>query len=275
MASNNTGLERTMDESYFKDEKEHKEHHLNRLVSAAKEIFERNKRAVRIVDLATGPNSFNIDIVDGLEREDIDYEFVLSDISPVHFSIGYENLKKANPKALKNIRCVLMDSCDMKTPLTEIPMWSGNGHPKEMWPIAKVLKDPKYAFLKTCTERPSFSDDTFDMIIGQLPYGSINTGPYQRAIKESVRILRSGGYHIVSEFQVEILANVSTRNDRSLAGAKRRVVTDIMSTLENMLVPIESYNMVYKYKESVTIDPTQAIQNGDIVRYSVLVHKKI
>ena len=65
------------------------------IVDTASKIYQSNSnKPVKILDLATGPNGFNPKVVRRLVDMSIDYELVLSDISPKHFKIGDNSLSR-------------------------------------------------------------------------------------------------------------------------------------------------------------------------------------
>lgn len=273
---------------------------LNAIIDAAIEIYELNQnKPVKILDLATGPNQFNPKIVKNLINKGIDYELTLSDISPIHFKIGYENLEKElSSEELKKIKCVLADSRDLRKELTLIHLW---GESKK--PLEEVLSDPIYQFLQTGYNDGQrivdFSDESFDLIIGCIPYGSINTGDYSDAIKESARVLKRGGYHIVNESHVEKIQSYGLRAKYTLDEMKKKSfkgkietlvgslfgvyralqknLPTVYSKLNNVLKPVNmecDNSFIYTFYTDERI-PEQTVQNGDVIKNTVFVHKKV
>jgi hypothetical protein len=262
-------------EKIFRDNQELQEAQLTAIVDAANEIYRTNRnKPVRILDLATGPNGFNPLMVRNLVDRGIDYELVLSDVSPTHFRIGYENLEKElSPEELQKVKCVLADSRDFRKDLTEVPLW-GEGRK----PLEEVLADPRYQFLHTGYQNGQravdFSDGSFDLIIGCIPYGSINTGDYSDAIIESARVLRQGGYHIVDEMHVEKINPDIERTESALKRARVKLIDNIRSKLDTVLRPVAVLSAEYVYRTEERI-PEQTMQYGDTVKMSVLVHQKV
>jgi hypothetical protein len=270
--------------------------HIAAIVNAASEIYESNgHRPVRILDLATGPNGFNPIIVRNFVRQGIDYELILSDISPTHFRIGFENLERElSPDELRKVRCVLVDARDLQKNLSEVPEW-GNGSR----PLEDVLGDPQNMFLQTGYQDGrraiDFSDGSFDMVIGCIPYRSINTGDYADAIRESARVLRQNGYHIVVEMHVEevhsygmraretwknmrrqSLREAFTTAMRSLSAitrARTEDVQEIKDKLDTVLTPVALHAETYIFTTNERI-PEQTVQDRDLVTRIVLVHQK-
>lgn len=264
-----------LEEIAHRNSQELQDAQLTAIVNAADEIYQaKGNKPVRILDLATGPNGFNPAIVRNLTDSGIDYELVLSDISPTHFKIGYKNLEKElSPEELKKVKCVLADSMDFRRDLTEVPLWGGGRKPLE-----EVLKDSKYQFLQTGYQDGQrivdFSDGSFDLVIGCIPYGSINTGDYSDAITESARVLRNGGYHIVDEMHVEKINPDIERTDSALQRAKIKSIDVTKSKLDAVLKPVAVSSAVYTYRTEERI-PEQTLQDGDTVKMSVLVHQKV
>lgn len=285
-----------IDEIIYVNDQELQDAQLTKIIDIADEIYQFNEyKPVKILDLATGPNGFNPKVIRGLVSRGIDYELVLSDISPTHFKIGYENLrKKLSTRELQKVKCVLADSRDFRKNLTEVPLW-GEG----VKSLEKVLEDLRYEFLQTGYEdnqrAVDFSDNSFDLVIGCIPYGSIGTRDYSNAITESARVLRIGGYHIVDEMHVEEVKSYRLRtwctlkkmfeNPREAYGTARRSLSaisrarikkiqDIKSKLDAVLKPIALFSAVYTYLTEERI-PEQTLQYGDTVKRAVLVHQKV
>lgn len=262
-------------ERIYRNSRELQDAQSTAIANAANEIYQANgNKPVRILDLATGPNEFNPVIVRKFIDKGIDYELVLSDISPTHFRIGYENLERElSPEELQKVKCVLADSRDFRRDLTEVLLW-GEGRKK----LEEVLQDPKYQFLQTGYQDNQrtidFSDGFFDLVIGCIPYGSINTGDYSDAIIESARVLRTGGYHIVDEMHVEKINPSIERTDFALQRAKIKLIDVIKSKLDAVLRPVAVSSLVYIYRTEER-NSEQTLQYGDTVKESVLVHQKV
>jgi len=285
-----------MEEIIYENNQELQDAQLAAIVNAATEIYRTNgNKPIRILDLATGPNGFNPTVVRSLIDNGIDYELILSDISPKHFRIGYENLENGlSPEELQKVKCVLADSRDFRRDLTEIPLW-GEGKKR----LEEIFADPKYSFLQTGYQdgkrTVDFSDGSFDLVIGCIPYGSINTGDYSDAIRESVRVLGVGSFHIVDEMHVEQVqsyvlrayhtlkelsrkplkeAHVTLRRTLSaISRAKFKDTQDVKDKLDSVLLPIAVYSTVYRYDTNER-NPEQTVQKGDIIKRVVLVHQK-
>jgi SAM-dependent methyltransferase len=261
-----------LEEVIYEDGQELQSVQLNEIVNAACNIYQTNSnKPVRILDLATGPNGFNPTVIRALIHKGINYRLVLSDISPRHFKIGYENIEKElSIKELQKVKCVLADSRDFRGNLINIPL-----HGK--WePLKDILADEEYQFLQKGYQNGErtvdFSDCSFDLVIGCIPYGSINPD-YPSAIEESARVLSAGGYHIVNEMHVEkINANIE-RTESALKRANIKLIDKVRSKLDEMLKPVAVFSSIYEYKTQERI-PEQTMQYGDIVKMSVLVHQK-
>lgn len=266
---------RTMlDEIVYWDSQELQVAQLTAIINVANEIYQENGKPVRILDLATGPNGFNPVVVRNLINKGIDYELVLSDISPTHFRIGYDNLERElSAEELKKVKCVLGDSRNFRRDLTDIPLW-GEG----LKPLKEILEDSKYQFLQSGYQDGQrivdFSNDSFDLVIGCIPYGSINTGDYSDAITESARVLRNGGYHIIDEMHVEKINPNIERTDSALQRSKIKSIDITRSRLDVVLKPVAVSSAIYIYKTEERI-PEQTLQYGDTVKMSVLVHQKV
>ncbi|MFH1316688.1 MAG: class I SAM-dependent methyltransferase [Candidatus Woesearchaeota archaeon] len=281
----------------YQNNQELQDAQLTTIVNVASEIYQSNgNKPIRILDLATGPNGFNPVIVRNLIDRGIDYELVLSDISPTHFRIGYENLEQElSPEELQKVKCVLADSRDFKRNLTEVPLW-GEGRK----PLEEVLEDPRYQFLQTGYQdgqrTVDFTDGAFDLVIGNIPYGSINTGDYSDAIDESARVLKPSGYHIVDEMHVENVQSyglrawctlkemfgkplreaypTARRSLSAISRARAKDLQEVSSKLDSVLTPVAVYSTTYVYDTEERI-PEQTLQKGDLVKRAVFVHQKV
>ncbi|MBU1975227.1 MAG: class I SAM-dependent methyltransferase [Nanoarchaeota archaeon] len=267
--------------------------YVEKTISCASELY-LSDSPVRILDLATGPNGLNPAIARGLSREGIEYELVLSDISPVYLKIGYGNMEREAPSELDKVKCVLADSTNLRKPITDVQIWG-----KGVVPLEEVLANPEYAFLTSEMSNTSaaidFADGSFDIVIGCIPYRSLDSGNYSAAIRESARILRSGGYHLVDEMQVSkvqsyMLRIMSTieftvgmslkeivptwmRTVNAIHRAKNQTVSEIQEQLDTLLSPLEVWSVEYIYDTPERI-PEQTMQKGDIVERFILSHQK-
>jgi hypothetical protein len=260
-----------LQETIYNTPEEVKDAQLAAIVDAAGKMYK--SKPIRILDIATGPNGFNHKVIRVLVDKGIDYELILSDASPTHFREGYENLKNnLSTEELKKIKCVLVDSRDLKTELAMIPLYGE----KRMATLGEILENPRYQFLHTGyignKRTIDFSDGSFDLIIGCIPYGSIGKD-YGNAIIESARILKDRGYHIVNEMHVEKINPDIERTYFSLKRAQYRLIDDVRSRLDAALKPISTFSAIYKY---LTEDrfPEETLQYGDTVKLSALVHQK-
>jgi hypothetical protein len=263
-----------MKEIFYQDNEDLRMVHLQNIAYSADKIY--RFKPLKILDLATGGNGFNSSVIRALVDWNIDYEFVLSDISPTWMIKGYEKLEKElAPQELKKVKCVLADSTDLRKDLTLIPLWDE----QITKPLENILDDPKYySFLRTGynfgKRNEDFSDKTFDMVIGCGPYGSINKGDYRDAIKESARILKIGGYHVIYEMHVEEINPNIERTESALRRAKIKDIDIIKSRLDAIMEPVGWYSATYPYMTEER-NPEQSMQYGDMVKRSVLVHKKV
>lgn len=281
-------------ESFIEDREQFDEFHLVSVVDMAGTVYQKTQQPVRILDLATGSNGFNAELVRRLSNADIKYELVLTDISPTHFKTGYENATRHLLGYEGTVKAVLADSTDLRRELTEVPIW-GEGTAT----IEEVLRDPENAFLLPSydgtTRLETFEDESFNIVIGQIPYSSINTGDYTDAVKESARVLKKGGYHIVEEAEVETINSFGLRAyytviemfknllearstlRRTLSSISRARNDNIMTDVKQQLDSSLRLESVYSHRSpSDTVDrlPEQTQQYGDIVKTSVLTHQK-
>ncbi|MFA5084495.1 MAG: class I SAM-dependent methyltransferase [Candidatus Paceibacterota bacterium] len=269
-----------VEEKIFDNINEYGKARLDVVVDAAEELYCMDK-AVRILDLATGPNGLNQFIVKQLVSKEIDYELVLSDISPKHFRIGYGNLERELPQEeLLRIVCVLADSGDLRKDdsrslrryFRRIPVW-GEGRKS----LNEILNDPEYGFLSSGYPNGKrierFEDESFDIVMGCSPYGNIGAGKCEEAIIESARVLRKGGYHIVDEIQVKQINQSVERTASALERANAKQIDSIRNKLDAVLNPIIIFSATQIYRTDERI-PDQTIQDGDIIKSSILVHRK-
>ncbi|MGV8162821.1 MAG: hypothetical protein ACP5N2_05825 [Candidatus Nanoarchaeia archaeon] len=291
-----------MDKFFVNTYNEFEEVQLEKIVQFAEQCSLLNhNEPIKILDLATGPNRFNLKIVQALISHKINYNLILSDISPVHFKIGYEHLNNNLPsQEMNNIICVLADNTDLKKEQQTIPIWG------EGWTsIEKVMQNPKYFFLQTGhnpdgSRKEKFENESFDLIIGAIPYGSI--GNYIPAIKESARILKGNGVHIVEEHQVKEIRSYWPRMKYAalmlinpprkdvpflynahyaifgtldaIKRAKIKHIDNVTAELNNIMTGIEIYTLkpyIYRTDEKY---PDQTIQHGDLVERSIIIHQK-
>jgi hypothetical protein len=253
--------------------REFQEAQLDLIVNSVRHIYEGNGRPVKILDLATGPNELNPAIVLRLMEGEIDYELVLSDISPQHFKIGHELLRQSiPPEEMRKIKCVLADIRDLTKPVTEVPIW-GEGNK----PIEEVLKDKRFSFLSTGYEGArrivSFEEGSFDMIIGEMPYGSAEIDSFGSVVKNVLKTLREGGYHIVTERQLEKLNPEIPRSERALRYAREKAIDLLQAESDKHTGCIAVYSRLFGFFEE-KYEKDRLYQNGDILKESMLAHKK-
>ena len=234
------------------------------------EVYRR--RPMRILDLATGPNILNPLFVQKIR---VPYELVLTDISPTNVVRGYHNLEQVlTQEQLRHVKVVLVDSADLKKTHTRIPLYHDNG-PTTFEPLEKVLQDPQFYFLQSgyngTEPTEQFASESFDLVIGHIPYSSM--GCYNKAIDESVRVLRVGGYHIVREWQVVVINPLVERTDAAMRGARIKYVDDIAERLNARLQLITLSRGTHPYYADYH-DPDECVQNGDILKDIIMVHKK-
>ena len=305
-----------MEQKIYQSDKELNAVLVSSIADAAYEMYVSNRnKPVGILDIATGGCSFNVAIIKALNDKGIDYELILSDIFPTLFKIGYERLeKKYSSEELKKIKCVLADARDLRKELNEIKtiyhkdevsIQEAAVNPRlqefhiEMKTLEEVLKDPEFHFLesgyKDGKRIVDFSDGSFDLVIGCLPYGSINKGDYHNAIIESARVLRTGGYHIVCESQCEKVQSYMLRIRLTLVTmfgkplkrayeiAKESLsaifttranhIEEVASILNAILSPVAFYSAITMNKSDEKV--SYQSQKGDLMKSAVMVHKKV
>ncbi|MFC1691328.1 hypothetical protein ACFL0W_04040 [Nanoarchaeota archaeon] len=265
--------------------------HLDAVVGATKAIYQSNgQQPVRILDLATGPNEFNPGYVRELRKKGIEYELVLSDISPTVFVIGYENIERECPEELANIKCVLADAKELRKDLTKIRVG------EEGWKqLEEVLDDSRYQFLQSGYENGQrivdFSDESFDLVMGIIPYGSISSeaGDYSTPISESARVLKQGGYHIMNEgpadgtlclYLTHLFGKHNGKSDltirerilSAISGARTKHIDIIKNELDSILRPIAVHSAIFEQNNDRSI-LKRIFQNGDLKEF-VFVHQK-
>lgn len=259
---------------YFREYEKYKQEHLEEVVKRIKEISCLNNKPVRILDLATGPNQFNPLIVKKLIYLGIDFELLLSDISPTGLKRGYANLERVlNKEDMAKISCILVDSNDLKKDLVKIPLYTNSGNIFKS--LRRVLEMPEFNFLLAGYEKrrkkENFENESFDLVLGIIPYSSMEEN--KKAIRESVRILKKEGYHIVSEWQIQKINLETYRTESAMRGAKIRNVDKIKEEIDSLITPVRMLTNLHKYQVEY-YDSDECVQNGDIVEDCVFVHKK-
>jgi ubiquinone/menaquinone biosynthesis C-methylase UbiE len=248
------------------------------VVKAAKEASEKHGY-VRILDIATGGNGTNVDIIRELVSNNIRYQFTLSDISPVIFKKGYETLMKRVPEEVKNVTFVLADSTDLRKDIEKVIIWR-NWRKKH---LKEVLRMPEYSFLNTGYANGhrlvNFQDESFDIITGLSAYTNIMptgpTGTFMPAIKESHRVLRKGGYHIVYDGQTEVINTSQPRTHGAMEYAKIRTLDILIDELNQVFgSEPEKVLPIFRYYDNKGESEDQATQFGDYLKKSVVVHRK-
>jgi len=259
---------------YFKDYEKYKQEHLEEIVNRVKEFSCLNNQSIRILDLATGPNQFNPLVVKKLIYLGIDFKLLLSDISPTGLNRGYANLERVlNKEDMTKISCVLVDSNNLRKDLIKIPLYTNSG--MIIKPLREVLEMPEFNFLLTEYERgrrkETFENESFDLILGIIPYSSLEEN--KKAIRESVRVLKKGGYHIVSEWQIQKINSKIYRTEPAMRGAKIRNADKIEEEIDSLITPVRMLTNLHSYQVGY-YDSDECVQNGDIVKDCVFVHKK-
>lgn len=202
----------------------------------------------------------------------------MSDISPSLLKFGYESLtKEIPPETVKKIKCVLADCTNLRANVENVPLHPWRKKP-EVKPLEDVLKNPKYKFLQTgydgLKRTVSFDDNSIPLIVGNIPYSSLDTDNLVPAILESVRVLGDHGYHIVSEDQVEKMNPNIERNQKSIEGVERRYIDEVKAELDKLLYSDKVLSTIpYEYRTEERL-PDSCVQNGDMIKFSVLVHRK-
>jgi hypothetical protein len=239
--------------------------HLRVLVDSTKEIYDKSgHRPINYIEQAVGPFS---------DREIVAKYFgditgrgievgktVLQDIYPPLLRVGTDRFQRCLGEDLArkiNIRPVLADSTNLRRKITV---------------SNSIGEAPKYKF----HDGEKFEDDSFDIVRGESPYGNISSveDKIAKAIDESVRIARPGGYTIIGEIQVIEINKDAKRIGEAIENAKVPIIDIVNTHLGKSLKPVEVITMPpYIYQTSEN-NPEQAIQKGDKVKYSILVHKK-
>lgn len=249
------------------------------IINSAQEVYDRVRQPVRILDLATGPNNINPEVVKAMVSRGIDFSLVLSDISPSLFETGYgfvvENVSKSG---LASVVCVLADANDLSTDIRKVPVYEKDGT-RKIKPIEQVLEE--FQFLskgyKNSKRIVKFDDSSFDIVTGCLPYTSLqdvtgNKGGYESALSESARVLREDGYHIVEECHVEELNKEAERTQAAMRSACKRPLDKIRKSLDSLMHAKAVFSIMYTYEFDDT-EPDEALQNGDLIEDCVLVHQ--
>ena len=240
---------------------------LNIIFHISQEMYQKNKKPVKILDLATGGNEINPIIIKGLINRGIDYELILSDISPVNLTRGYKNLEqKLTPEELSKIKVILTDSNNLRKQHEKIPMYDPKN---KLETLEKVLKNPAFYFLKTgyngTIRKEKFKTESFDLIIGQIAYGSMHT--YDKAISESIRVLKIGGHHIVIERQIERI------NSEAMRGTKIKHAENVIAKLDSKMTTIVLISNIHMYNANY-YNNDEIVQNGDLVKDFLIAHRK-
>lgn len=222
-----------MKEIFLKDSIEFYKAHLDLTVNAAKKIYySNNNQPVNILNLATGKDTYNFNpsLIIRLINQGIDYKIVLTDKIPTQLEKGYRKLKRALPKE---------ESKKVKCKLVDLT-------------------------------NSKFEDNSFDLITGTIPYGSIWN---YDAVNESVRVLKDGGYQIVKEWQVELINKDAKRTPQALKGAKVKNVDNLRLKLDSILSPVIVVSNKHLYHVNYT-NEDECVQNGDRMKSFILVHRK-
>ncbi len=272
-----------IDEIKFGTQEAFNRSHLEELVKYLEETSRLSSKPLRILDLATGGNAFNPLLAQSLRDRRISYELVLSDVSPTYMAEGYAGLEEViNEEELQNIRCVLVNNNNLKEKLKKVPIYSEND--RKYQKIEKVLKDPKFRFLlrsyKDSQSLVTFDDESFDAVIGIIPYTSMQEhfllgdfSSHEKAIKESFRILKVGGYHMINEWQVERINPKAFRTRRARKKTKKKEAEIIKARLDLLMTPILVLSNIHEYRTSDN-ESGESLQSGDLVKDYFFVHKK-
>ncbi len=250
--------------------------HSDSIVSFATRIYAASGRPVRFLDLATGPNTFNPLLIKALSSR-LDYEVVLSDISPTRFHEGYSNLEKAlTREEISRVKCVLADGNNLRQKQQLVPIYRDDGQRPRQLPLQEVLKDPANWFLMSGYRNGQrvepFNNESFDIVMGINPYGSIM--PHNaNAIRESARVLRHGGYLVVLECEISVMNLNSKRTPGAMRGAMQPHVQNVQKGLDAVLEPLKMLTAYKTYKVGYS-DPDEICQNGDELREVVFIHGK-
>lgn len=233
---------------------------LESIVDECRRIFQDNNQSVKILDLATGPNAFNPELIRLLNDAEIKYKLFLTDIYEPSIQRGFS---------------ILSDVLDE------------HGLQGELQNVEYIQTD--------ITLQP-FASGSFDLIMGVIPYGSINTGNYSQAIQESYRVLSDDSPHIVCEnqndqmrsklFRLYNVANaiienpsmwwewiLSTKNAWEIA-SKDNFIQEFSESLSRAGFDIEEVfvrGLVYEGNEQ---EPDQIVLKNDLIREVVYLARK-
>jgi SAM-dependent methyltransferase len=246
------------------------------LENAIKGIYKNNSRPLDVIEFAPGENhTTSLKTVAALEANNIPWNLVLADRTPLHLKFGYENLMEILPRKYSDrVKGTLADLTDLKKELDEIQFIGS-----DIRPIREVLEDQSYVFLRKSKgyegdkRSVSFEDGSFDLITGSGCLGNLHNHNTEDALKEMSRVTRPNGYVVLAETQVEKLNTKANRTADALERAKRRHIEKVVSQLCEQFVPVKhiSTNHVYDNDETY-IDETR--QTGDIMKVSAIFSKK-
>jgi len=122
----------------------------------------------------------------------------------------------------------------------------------------------------TDISRLSIDDSSIDLVSGVLPYSSMNKD-YRTAIREAVRTLKKGGYHIILEMQAERI--FAPRKNNALINALEDYADDTRSELDSLMTHIGSYHQTAEFDPTYEPEDDMAFQRGDIIKTSVHIHR--
>jgi len=289
---------------------EYQNSHLDVIANAAKELYD-GHHPLRILDIATGGNSFNPLVVKRLVKEGIDYRLVVSDVcveistsrdEPGGFLRGYMLLEKMlSSDELEKVTAVMGDARDMRSEIKEVHAYIDPDRYK--FSLEEALANPRYSFLRKgynlsagysrgIGRTVAFEDGSFDMVTGIIPFGSIVQ--YNPAVKESARVLKRGGYLVVDEFSVEEVNSTGSRFKKMFKAMKddpKHITPFLFGTLQALsrahsdklgrlcakldeVLEFQEAFGCYRTINSNEQDPTTTVHKGDKVRDTVLVYKK-
>lgn len=198
---------------------EYLQEHIGIVVRAAEER-QAVSRPVRILDIATGGNDFNPLLLQELSKRGIDYKFVMSDVTVEitsqrlisnfmrgGFARGYDNIVGVlSSSELQRVIPVFADATDLRKQVDKVFVYKEPIH--EQLPLEQILANPEYSFMLKgydgTKRRVSFEDESFDIVIGIMPFESVEKyeggkNCIPEVASEVTRVLKKGGLLIVEE----------------------------------------------------------------------------
>ncbi|MFH2028908.1 MAG: methyltransferase domain-containing protein [Nanoarchaeota archaeon] len=251
---------------------------IDAIVKSAGKISKKSSGLVRILDIASGDNKSLSPLINGLVEKSIDYEIVLLDTAPYHLHDGYNRLKEnIPPKELENIRCVLSDAANLRKKINKFMAYIW---PDDLREIDDIIEIDMYRFLKQFYRNGDwnvkFEDESFDIVMGNYAYRSIEN--YPAAARECARVLKKGGYHIFREFEIEDINGASPRSEEAMRRMNEfnelKIIQETKRVLDPIMDPITILSTRIIYPHENPPNKNNPAQVGDIIRESVLIYQK-